>query len=75
MSEETFVLVPNGESIYAVPTDICIKYELEGEKLDGAKAVLAESESDVEGQGYRRNSRGEVYTSRNGVWSRAPHYD
>jgi len=73
---DSVVIVPNGDAIYAVPTDVCIKYKLEGKELEGAQAVLTESDGDVTGQ-YHKNSRGEAYTwdySSNG-YVRSPQWD
>jgi len=52
MSDKNVVLIPNGDAVYAIPTDVCKKYALEGEELDGAKKALTNSGGDVEGQYY-----------------------
>ncbi len=44
------VLVASGDAIYAVPTDVCEKYKLEGDDLKAAQGAI-EGECDVEGQG------------------------
>lgn len=70
------VLVANGDNVYAVPTDICEKYALTGDELEGAKKSLSAEESDVEGQNLRWNSRHEAYVGDGyGNYTRAPWYD
>ena len=45
------ILISSGEKIFAVPTDICEQYALDGAQLSEAKVFLqSEEESDVEGQ-------------------------
>ena len=57
MSKKEVVLIPNGDMVYAVPADVCEKYALEGDNLKDARNVLADAESDVEGQSlYSTNS-------------------
>lgn len=41
------VLIPNGDKVYAVPTDVCEQYELKGKELEAAQEALS---PDVEGQ-------------------------
>lgn len=81
------VLVANADKVYAVPTEVCEKYELSGEELEAAQEAL--SPDDVEGQmapnssvggpgaGFyiSANSRGEAYELTDSGWVRAPWYD
>ena len=75
------ILVSNGDAVYAVPTDVCEKYKLEGGDLKAAQGAL-EGEGDVEGQSfYTSDSSGRAWqyegTNENGAaqYSRAPWRD
>lgn len=49
------ILIHDGNDIYAIPKEMCKEhFKLSGEGLEYAHKMLAESESDVEGQSYGR---------------------
>lgn len=73
MSEEKYIAVISDDVILGIPKSDVEKYRLSAEET---KSFKEEIESDVEGQYYRQNSRGQAYVrDEKGNWERTPWFD